>query len=161
MALYRRNKTWWISLVDARGKSIRRTTRTSDKKRAEALYDALKLKIRLNPDYQTHNEPRLAEAIQLWLSQKASKATRERDRRVLAFFDIRLGNMKLADIKARHILEALADRPDFKASTVNVYLSIIKGVLNRAMRVWELLDKAPYLSGPKGTCPDTLGFWQR
>lgn len=147
MSLYLRNKIWWIYLVNEQGKAIRKTTRTGDKKQAQQVHDLLRAKLKLYPKSVTVRQATLQEAIEMWLAHATYKATFARDKRVLKVFGERLGRAKLADLKSIHIHEVLKEWPyPLKRASVNCYLSIIKAVLRRSERVWELVDRIPNIT---------------
>lgn len=158
MSLYLRNKIWWVHVIGPDGVSIRRSTKTTIKREASKIHNALKaqLKGQKSSAHRGLQRPIAAvlpkseitsatvkDAIEMWLAHATHKATFQRDRRVLEWFSKRIGLIPLSDIKGVHIYEALEERTDLKPSSVNVYLAIIKAVLRKAHKVWEICDRAP------------------
>ncbi len=67
MALYARNKTWWIDLTH-NGKRIQKTTGTTNKLAAQELHDCLKADLWRQSKFSEKPERLWHEAVFKWLS---------------------------------------------------------------------------------------------
>ncbi len=142
MALYLRNQTWWAYLVTPSGEKIRRSTKTQDKKEAQKVHDLLRAKLIESPKSFVKGQVTLSQAAERWIEETTHKATHERDKRVLAFFCAKLGNVRLCELTNEQIRQTIKLKQG-KRGTINCYLAILRAVLRRAERVWEVADRVP------------------
>lgn len=87
------------------------------------------------------------DAVTRWLLEQAQKKSLRDDKANLRWLHPRLCNMALVDIN-----KAVVDRlkqekmsDNVSNATVNRMLAVLRGILNRAVKEWEWLDKAPHI----------------
>jgi integrase len=145
MSLYKRTDSpnWWIKISHG-GRTIQRSTGTSDKAKAQEYHD--RLKVSLCEVMRLGIKPRRTwkEAVVRWLDETAEKATHQEDVKKLRWLDSLLGHLMLDQITLDVIDTVRKDRLKTVAkSTVNRYLGLIRSILRRARDEWEWIDKAP------------------
>ena len=145
MSLYKRKDSpyWWIK-VSIGGRTIQRSTESSDKIKAQEYHDKLKagmweegrLGIKLKHSWK--------EAVVRWLLETSDKATHNEDVRKLAWMDAYLGNYLLNDIDA-DVIDKIrcAKLKDVSKATINRYLALLRSILIRARDEWEWIEKVP------------------
>ena len=142
--LYKRGDTWYADITTANGKRIRRTLGTTNKQAAEELHDKLK--------YQQWRIDRIGEkpkhswdeACIRWLKEKGHKKSIEEDKRMIRQLTV-LRGMMLDDITRDLVMNAVANFGETPA-TKNRHISIVRAILNRAMKQWEWIDSVPYFT---------------
>lgn len=146
MALYARNKTWWIDLTH-NGKRIQKSTGTSNKLAAQELHDCLKADLWRQNKLNEKPERLWHEAVVKWLDEVKEKRKRSMDNAQiqLKWLDPYLRDKKLSEIDRSLIQEIAAKKEKEKVApaTVNRILEIIRVILNKAAGEWEWIDKAP------------------
>ena len=109
MSLYRRKDSphWWIKLSQ-NGRTIQRSTGTSDRIKAREYHD--KLKAQLWDVVRLGVKPRRAweEAVVRWLDEKAHKASLRDDRRNFRWLHSHLAGRDLSDID-RECVDRICD----------------------------------------------------
>ena len=141
MGLYKRGKVWWMCL-NVHGKQIRRTTETSDRKLAVAIYS--KVHVRLIEgkyfDQEEEIERTFAELLDRYerehIPKKASqRALRGYLKNLRPFF----GQATLAEITPKVIVQYKAKRyqDGVKPATINRELALMKHAFNLAIKEWE------------------------
>ena len=102
MGLYKRNTVWWMSLM-YQGEQIRRSTGTTDKRVAEAIYAKVKVKLVEGRffDQLEEKERTFRELMDRYLQErsatKAAKSAR-RDRQCLSHLLPVLGDKTLVEV---------------------------------------------------------------
>ena len=147
MGLYKRNKVWWMSL-NVQGKQIRRTTETSDRKLAEAIYSKVHVRL-IEGKYFDHGEETertVAELLDRYerehIPKKASQRTlRGYLKNVRPFF----GQDTLAELTPKVIVQYKAKRyqDGVKPATINRELALMKHAFNLAIKEWEWAKQNP------------------
>ncbi len=154
MSLYKRNDSphWWVKISHS-GRTIQRSTGTSDKCKAQEYHD--KLKASLWEQQRLGIKPRRSwkEAVVRWLAETSDKVTHQEDIRKLRWLDAYLGELMLDDITLDVIDRIKAEKLKVAGKpTVNRYLALVRSILLRARNDWEWIDKAPkvklYKEGP-------------
>ena len=155
MSLYKRKDSpfWWVKLCH-NGRTLQRTTGTSDRRQAKEYHDKLKAelweveRLGVKPSY-TWND-----AMARWLEEKSHKATLRNDKANFRWLYPHLAGMKLSDIN-RGVVDELTRKRCAEASqsngrngevlagTVNRMLALLRSVLRAAANDWEWIDKAP------------------
>lgn len=144
MALYKRNKIYWID-INHNGTRIQRSTGTSDKVASQQFHDKVKADLWRQNRLGNKPETMWVEAVLRWLEESSHKRSLTTDKFHLRWLDPHLKNKKLKDID-RELIEKIAN---IKAATgvsnarVNRMLALIRSILNRAVDQWEWLDSAP------------------
>ncbi|MEW8221949.1 MAG: site-specific integrase [Candidatus Thiodiazotropha taylori] len=146
MALYKRGIYWWVSFTTPNGKRVRRSSRTSDRKRAQQLHDKLK-----SESWKTEvlNEIPLVtwdEAAYRWIQESTHKADHHKDISKLSWLARYLCGVKLCDIN-REIIGKIGNvkATEASTSTANRYLSLVRSILRKAANEWDWLDQAPVI----------------
>jgi integrase len=145
--LYRRpnSQHWWCRFTSPNGKEIRRTTKTSNRKAAQEYEVKLKASIWRNQHLQEKPQHSWQEAAVKWLEEATYKNTVAGDRSSLRYADAFLGQKMLHEIDRELLLELRQAKlaTGVSHATVNRMLEVIRAILNKAVREWEWLDKAP------------------
>jgi integrase len=147
MGLYKRGKVWWMSL-NVHGKQIRRTTETSDRKLAEAIYS--KVHVRLIEgkyfDQGEETERTFAELLDRYEREHIPKKASQRAlkgylKNLRPFF----GKATLAEITPKVIVQYKAKRyqDGVKPATINRELALMKHAFNLAIKEWEWAKQNP------------------
>ena len=144
MALYKRGPVYWASFTAPDGKRIRCTTGTGDRQKAQEFFDKLKhesWRVSRMGEKQRHTWD---EAALLWLTEKADKKSIESDKVILRFLTPILRGKYLDEITRADIVKIGEERKRATSpSRANRYLALLRAILNRAVKIWEWLDKAP------------------
>lgn len=149
MALYARNKMWWIDLAHS-GKRIQKSTGTSDKVAAQELHDQLKADLWRQNKLNEKPERLWYEAVVKWLGvcKRRSKRSMEEAKFHLKWLDPYLSNKRLSEIDDTLIDEIIEAKKEtgVTAVTVNRMLEVLRAVLNKAATKWGWIDKVPSIS---------------
>lgn len=148
MAIYKRNKTWWIDYTSANGERIRQSTGTQDKRKAQELHDRLKTqswdeaKLGARPRYTWQ------QAVVRWCDEMAHKKSLRCDILHFRYLDPHFGHLALCDINKELVnkVKHLKKESGVKNASVNRMLALIRSVLNRAKNEWEWIDSIPKIS---------------
>lgn len=147
MGLYRRGKVWWMSFV-YRGRQIRKSTETTDKRIAEKIYHKVVTEVvegkwfeRLPGEEKTFREMMekyLEEHVPKLRSQKSFKGYAEKLISIL-------GDYPLAEITPRVINEYKQKRrrDGLKPASINRELATMKKAFNLAIKEWEWVKENP------------------
>lgn len=147
MALYKRGNIFWISFTDPRGKQIRLSAHTEDRQKAQKLFDKLK--------YESWSQKNLGEKVRhtwdeaalLWIEEKQQKKSLESDISILRFITPILRGRYLDEITRADIVRIGEERMRATSpARANRYLALIRSILNRAMRVWEWIERVPAIT---------------
>ncbi|MBL6749449.1 MAG: site-specific integrase [Nevskia sp.] len=155
MSLYKRKDSpyWWVKLSH-NGRTLQRTSGTSDRRKAKEYHD--RLKAELWDQERLGVKPRRAweEAVLRWNDEKAHKASIGDDLMHFRWLRPHLAGRSLSDID-RDLIDQLvkARRAEgVSNATVNRMLALVRSVLRIAVDEWEWLERAPkvkLLSEPK------------
>lgn len=150
MSLYKREDSnkWWCDFT-VNGQRIQRSTRTSDKAKAEefeaklraSIYDQIRLGIK--PSY-TWNDAVIKYRKELDVSTKTEE-TKDGEIGILIWLDKFLSGKQLDDID-RALLDVIIEskqRDNVKPRTINTYTKQIRQVMRMAMNEWEWIDRVP------------------
>ena len=144
MALYKRGPIYWASFTAPDGTRVRCSTGTQDRQKAQEFFDKLKHESwRVS---RMGEKPRHTwdEAALLWLEEKADKKSIESDKVILRFLTPILRGKYLDEITRADIVQIGEERKRASSpSRANRYLALLRAILNRAVKIWEWLDKAP------------------
>jgi hypothetical protein len=112
-----------IYLVAPNDKKIRRSTELADKQEAQKAHDFLKAQLIKAPQSVLLGNHTWQEASSRWLDESKHKATWVKDKMVLHWFGEQIGQIKLRDITADLITEAMRLKAnEVKHATINPYL---------------------------------------
>ena len=147
MGLYKRGKVWWMSL-NVHGKQIRRTTETSDRKLAEAIYSKVHVRL-IEGKYFDHGEETertFAELLDRYEREHIPKKASQRAlkgylKHLRPFF----GQDTLAEVTPKGIVQYKAKRyqDGVKPATINRELALMKHAFNLAIKEWEWAKQNP------------------
>lgn len=146
MSLYKRDGVWWIDVwagPQGRRRRIRRSARTRDRKKAQAVHDHIQSEAFRQGQLGQRPRHTWREAVVSYMTGREGRASYDQDIQRLKWLDPHLGDLALEDITASVLEDAKQARLQEAApSTVNRLLVLVRAVLNHAVdREW--LDKAP------------------
>ena len=145
MALYKRKDSshWWLK-VSIGGRTIQRSTGSSDKIKAQEYHDTLKAQLWQQERLGVKPIHSWREAVVRWLTETSDKATHKEDIRKLAWMDQYLGKLALDAINQDVIDQIRCVKlGEVSKATTNRYLALIRSILIRARDEWEWIDKVP------------------
>ena len=141
MGLVKRGTTWWMSFM-YQGQQVRKSTGTTDKRLAEAIFGQVKVQIIEGRFFEKPEAQQrtLTDLLDRYLSEHAARRAnypRERTsvRTLKAFF----GNPKLDHVTPKQIVAYKNQRyvDGVKPATINRELATLKKAFNLARREWE------------------------
>lgn len=144
MALYKRNKIYWIRIVH-NGKRIQRSTGTSDKIAAQELHDKFKSDLWHEAKLDKKPNKTWMEAAVRWINESSHKRSIIDDKYHLRWLNPHLKNLTL-DMIDRNLIENLANKKaetGVSVATTNRMLALIRAILNKAVNEWDWLSGAP------------------
>jgi integrase len=147
MGLYRRGPTWWISF-SYRGKQVRHSTETDDKKLAEKIYHKVMTEVVEGKWFDRQQGTQtFAEMMERYMKEHSSvkKRSTSRDevslKHLLPFF----GPLALREIRPANISQYKADRLAAKAApaTLNRELALMKHAFTLSIKEWGWAKENP------------------
>jgi integrase len=144
MALFNRAGTYYVKLTAPDGTRIRRSTGTSDRRKAEEYHDKLKAELWDLARLKVKPKRTWDEAALRWLKEKAHKRSYRDDVGRIRWFTHHLRGKTLdqvsRDMIDRIISRYLARRSD---RTKDLYVALIRAIFRKAMREWEWVEQIP------------------
>lgn len=143
MSLYRHPNSgyWWVRFT-IRGREIRQSARTKDRKAAEEYEHSLRQRYWRASQLgeETHS---WKEASERWLRERAGKRSIERDERIFAVYRA-LENYALDELTAENLsgIREIREK-EVSAATVNREFSLIRAVLSKAVKEWRWISQVP------------------
>lgn len=125
MSIRKRGQTWWIDIGAPHGGRIRRSTGTTDKRKAQRQHDELRAELWRNPAPEKVG-PTWNDAVIAWLKAQPRDASDRYRIRALGYPDT-----PLSEVTGPSLASAIADR---SPATFNRYLNLINAILNLARR---------------------------
>lgn len=156
MSLYKRpgSQYWWIQFTTPGGQTVRRSSKTADKKAAEGLEARWKDET-WNVD-QKGAKPRRSweEAVIRYDEEKSDKRSYADDLTILNWLSPHLQGKyldeidqaliaNLASARRKDTVVRAAETRNVKITTVNRTLSVVRGILRLAVEEWGWLDARP------------------
>ena len=145
MSLYKRKDStqWWIK-ISLHGRTIQRSTGTSDKIQALEFHDKLKALMWEQGRLGVKAQHSWCEAVVRWLNETCDKATHSEDKKKLVWLDTYLGELVLNEINL-DVIDNIrsAKLKEVTKATTNRYLALVRSILIRARDEWEWIDKVP------------------
>ena len=147
MGLYKRRKVWWMAFT-YQGRQIQKSTKTSDRRLAEAILAKVKVRIIEGQhfDILEEKERTFAEMMERFLAEHVVKKASARSykgyiKNLRSFF----GQNILAEISPKRIVEYKARRysDGVAPATINRELATMKKAFNLAIREWEWCRENP------------------
>lgn len=149
-----KGKTYWVRFTHPRtGERVQKSCQTTDKRQAEE-FSARLIAAAWREGVLGEKPKRLWEEAALrWIEEKASmKRSIQDDAGKLDILNPVIGKEYLTDITndlvRERVVRGLLAKRGVAPATVNRYVTLIKSVLNLAMKEWGWLDSAPFLSKP-------------
>ncbi len=147
MALYKRGSIWWLSFTDPSGKQVRQSAGTKNRAEAQKLFDKLKFESWSQQHLKTRPRHTWDEAALLWIEEKQQKKSLVSDISILRFITPILRGKYLDEITRADIVRIGEERMQATSpARANRYLALIRSILNRAMKVWEWIDRVPAIT---------------
>lgn len=144
MALWKRAGFYYVKLTAPDGTLLRRSTGTTDRKKAEEYHD--KLKAQLWDLARLKQKPKRTwdEAALRWLNEKAHKKSIRDDVSRVRWFTKHLRGKRLDQV-SRDMIDGIVSRHLARRSdrTKDLYVALIRAMFRKAMREWEWLDQIP------------------
>jgi integrase len=141
MGLYRRGKTYWLSITHD-GKRIQRSLKTDNKRLAEKLHARVLMDVVEGRYFENARAKRItfAEMVEKYLNKYGKQRDLYTVRRLLPAF----GHLRLADVTT----EAVSDYRDVrlkkvKPATVYQELALMRRMFNVARREWKWVKDNP------------------
>jgi integrase len=145
--LYRRrdSRFWWVDVALPDGRRICQSTRTEDRKEAQALVAKLKSEAFREAAFGIKPKRSWQQAVVRYLEVKASLRSVRDVRRICRILHPILGNKLLTEIDGDvvwEICQRLLARK-IAPATVNRYLATIRGIFRMARDEWQWIDNFP------------------
>ena len=147
MSIYKRKETWWLQFTAPDSRRIQQSAGTKIKAEAQELHDRLKaeawrvVKLGDKPKYTWQD------AVIRWLKEQSHKRSIDDDKHHLVWLHQYLGDLELDAITKTKVDEIKQAKMATGVSngTVNRMMAVLRAILNRAVKEWEWLDKAPHI----------------
>lgn len=144
MALWNRAGTYYVKFTAPDGTLIRRSTGTSDRKKAQEYHD--KLKAQLWDIARLKRKPKRTwdDAALRWLQEKAHKKSYRDDVSRIRWFTKHLRG-KTLDQVSRDMIDRIVTRHLSRSSsrTRDLYVALIRAIFRKAQREWEWIEHIP------------------
>lgn len=137
--LYRRGNIWHVKFK-AGGQTIQRSTRTPDKRKAEAFERALREQVRKEIEAGRTGKPiprSYGEALLKWVEAGAPKSMMSHARNTRDLDNVPLGKV----VPAAHAMRDDMIKDGLSPQTVNRRLAVVRRVLNVAYKEWDWLTE--------------------
>ena len=152
--LHRRGDSpfWWIDVVLPNGRRIRRSTRTQDRKEAQALLSKLKHESFREAHLGVKPRRTWQEAVIRYLVVKSNLRSIEDVKRICRKLDPYFGRLTLDQITGDMLWKVVQDelRKGNQAATVNRYLALIRCLFRMARDEWQWITSFPKIRLLKG-----------
>lgn len=141
MPIYKRNNgIWYVDITTPSSRRIRQTTGTKNEQEAQRLYHKLKYEFWSAKHFDEKPDKLWEEAALRWIDEIKSIANDLCRLRQLP----ELRGHYLHHLSRDFIMAVVAAK-SCSNSTKNRYLALIRAILNKAVKEWDWLDKAPNL----------------
>lgn len=144
MSLYRRRDTpfWWCRF-QLDGREIRLSTRTQNRKQAEAFETLSRSRAYENIRLGNRPDHTWKEAASRWLTE-TRKRSKDVDERIIAWLSEQIGDASLSAID-REVIDQLRGMKaeEQSESTADRYMALLRSILKKAADDWQWIDKAP------------------
>jgi len=166
MGLYRRGQTWWMRLT-YKGKQIRKSTETSDKKLAKRIYDKILGKIAEGKWFERlpGEEKTFAEMMEKYLREYSARnkapKSHTRDKSLADHLLNSFGDLTLVEI-APHLISAYKTKRREEGAapkTINNELTLMGHAFNIAIREWEWVKENPVCKISKEKVDNVVERW--
>jgi|SRR5579864_3116968 len=145
--LHRRgdSRFWWVDVVLPNGERVRRSTKTADRKEAEAVVSKLKLEAFRGAVLGSKPQRAWQEAVVRYLAVKANLRSIEDVRRICRKLDPYFGTLTLDEITGDRIWSVVQGelKKGNKPATINRYLALIRCLFRMARDEWQWVVSFP------------------
>ena len=155
MALWKRADIYYVKLTSPDGTLLRRSTGTTDRKKAEEYHDKLKAQLWDLARLKLKPKRTWDEAALRWLQEKKHKRSYKDDVYRVRWFTPFLRGKTLDQID-RDLIDRIITRhlSRTKGTTKDLFVSLVRGIFRRAMREWEWIETMPaFKTYAKGGTP--------
>ncbi|HUD27639.1 MAG TPA: site-specific integrase [Novosphingobium sp.] len=144
MALWKRADVYYVKLTAPDGTLLRRSTGTTDRKKAEEYHDRLKAELWDLAKLKQKPKRTWDEAALRWLQEKKHKKSYQDDVFRIRFFTRFLRGKTLEHI-SRDLIDGIIIRhlARTKPRTKDLYVALIRAIFRIAMREWEWIETMP------------------
>lgn len=144
MALWNRAGIYYVKLAAPDGTLLRRSTGTSDRRKAQEYHDRLKAELWDLAYLKKKPKRTWDEAALRWLREKAHKKSYRDDVTRIRWFTRHLRGRTLDQV-SRGLIDRLISRGLAKRSdrTKDLYVALIRAIFRKAMREWEWIETMP------------------
>jgi len=166
MALFRRNRVWWMGFSYC-GKQVRRSTEVTDKKVAEKIYHKVMTQIAEGKWYEPARgaDKTVKELLERYLQDhsapnKAPKSHRS-DRSVSLHLIRTFGDLTLRELRPSLIAAHKAKRraEGAAAKTINIELGILSHAFQLAVKEWEWVTENPVIRVSREKVRNVIERW--
>ncbi len=144
MALYKRGKTWWIT-ISHQGARIQESSGTSNRVDAQRLHDKIKAELWKVDALKEKPTKDWNDAVIRWCTESQHKRSLFSDQSKFRWLDQHLNGVLLVDMTRDRIerIAQIKEESGASPATVNRMLALVRAILRKAEREWEWLDRAP------------------
>jgi integrase len=146
-AIYKRGSVYWVRFTAPDGTQVRQSARTKNRDQAQQLLNKLTYEAWSQKTMKARPRHTWDEAALLWLEEKSEKKSIQGDICMIRWLTPFFRGKYLEEL-TRPVIMRIAEKKKAESSPsrANRYLALIRAILNRAVRIWEWLDKAPALT---------------
>ncbi len=152
MSITKRNGTYYADYINALGRRVRRSLRTSDRLQAQELHDQIKAASWRERYLGEKVEERhtWSEAVDRFVFETAHKRSHDTDLYRLKWINKRLSSLNLNEIDAKRIEKLAVEKRDEGAANATIVqtLGLVRQILKRAVEKWQWIDKIPPITMP-------------
>jgi integrase len=148
MPLYRRkgSANWWCKISVA-GHETRQSTKTEDREQAEEFEHRERDRLWRLHKLGDKSAVRWSQVAERWMSETGKKST-EKDKIILEWLEPYIADEPISNITREAIEElrklCLDDGKKKRSkATVDRYMALVRSILRKCEREWDLLDRAP------------------
>ncbi len=144
MALWKRAGIYYIKLTAPDGTRLRRSTGTTDRKKAEEYHDKLKAELWDLARLKKKPQRTWDEAALRWLQEKKHKKSYKDDVFRIRFFTQYLRGKRLDQVN-RDMVDGIITRHLARtaSTTKDRYVALLRAIFRIAMREWEWIETMP------------------
>ena len=166
MALFRRNRVWWMGFSYC-GKQVRRSTEVTDKKVAEKIYHKVRTQIAEGKWYEPARgvDKTVKELLERYLRDHSavnkSSSSQRSDRSVSVHLIRAFGDLTLKELRPSLIAAHKAKRraEGAAAKTINIELGILSHAFQLAVKEWEWVTENPVIRVSREKVRNVIERW--
>ncbi|TPG21750.1 site-specific integrase [Sphingomonas koreensis] len=144
MALWKRADIYYVNIAAPDGTRLRRSTGTTDRKKAEEYHDKLKAQLWDLARLKLKPKRTWDEAALRWLKEMGHKKSIRDDVSRIRWFT-RFLRGKTLDQVSRDMIDGIVSRQLARRSdrTKDLYVALVRAIFRKAQREWEWIDQIP------------------